>query len=63
MPNTMGKGSLIFGLILICIGSLFLMQNWYGLHWVWSVLATWWPLALIALGLWKVIRFFSYNSR
>jgi hypothetical protein len=63
MPNTMGKGSLIFGLILICIGSLFLMQNWYGLDWVWSVLATWWPLALIALGLWKVIRFFSYNSR
>jgi hypothetical protein len=63
MPNTMGKGSLIFGLILIGIGSLFLMQNWYGLDWVWSLLATWWPLAIIALGLWKVIRFFSYNRR
>lgn len=61
--KSMGAGSLIFGLILICIGTLFLLRNWYGIYWAWSLLATWWPLLFIAFGLWKVIRYFTYSSR
>ena len=64
MPtNTLGRGSLVLGLILICIGTLFLMRNWYGLYWVWSLLATWWPLLFIAFGLWNVIRYFAHGGR
>jgi hypothetical protein len=63
MSQKPGRGSLIFGVALISIGALFLMESWLGLSWLWSLVVTWWPLLLIAFGLHKIIRYFTYSTR
>jgi hypothetical protein len=40
------------GIILIALGCLFLANNFGLLEWAW--LRQWWPLALIALGVWSI---------
>jgi hypothetical protein len=46
--------SLVGPLILITIGGLFLLHNWRPDFEPWSILATYWPLILIFIGLGKV---------
>lgn len=41
------------GLILIVLGCLFLANNFGLLEWGW--LRQWWPLALIAVGVWSIV--------
>ena len=41
------------GLILIVLGCLFLANNFGLLEWGW--LRQWWPLALIAVGIWSIV--------
>jgi len=41
------------GIILIVIGCLFLAHNFGLLEWSW--LRQWWPLILIAVGVWSLI--------
>jgi len=41
------------GIILIVLGCLFLANNFGLLEWSW--LRQWWPLGLIAIGVWSVI--------
>lgn len=47
-------GSLVFPILLITIGALFLYANWRPSFDPWPVLATYWPLILIFLGLGKI---------
>ena len=47
-------GSLIFPILLITIGGLFLYANWRPSFDPWPVLTTYWPLILIFLGLGKM---------
>ncbi|MDH5540817.1 MAG: DUF5668 domain-containing protein [Rhizobacter sp.] len=42
------------GIILIVLGCLFLAGNLGWLHW--SALQKWWPLILIAVGIWSIVR-------
>ena len=42
------------GIILIALGLLFLAMNFGLVEWVW--LRQWWPLILIAIGLWSVLK-------
>jgi hypothetical protein len=42
------------GIILIIVGGVLLANNFGLLEWGW--LRQWWPVALIALGLWTVLR-------
>ena len=42
------------GIILIVVGGVLLANNFGLLEWGW--LRQWWPVALIALGLWTVLR-------
>ena len=42
------------GIILIVVGAVLLANNFGLLEWGW--LRQWWPVALIALGLWTVLR-------
>jgi hypothetical protein len=42
------------GIILIALGLLFLAMNFGLLQWAW--LRQWWPLILIAVGLWSVLK-------
>jgi hypothetical protein len=41
------------GIILIVLGCIFLANNFGLLEWGW--LRQWWPLALIAVGVWSII--------
>ncbi len=40
------------GLILVVLGVVLLAHNLVGLDWAW--LKAWWPLLLVALGLWSI---------
>ena len=42
------------GIILIVVGAVLLANNFGLLEWGW--LRQWWPVALIALGVWTVLR-------
>jgi hypothetical protein len=42
------------GIILVVIGALLLANNFGLLQWGW--IAQWWPVALIALGVWSIVR-------
>ena len=42
------------GIILIIVGGVLLANNFGLLEWGW--LRQWWPTALIALGIWTVLR-------
>jgi hypothetical protein len=41
------------GIILVVIGCLFLANNFGLLEWAW--LRQWWPVFLIALGVWTIV--------
>lgn len=41
------------GIILVVLGCLFLANNFGLLEWGW--LRQWWPLILIAIGVWSII--------
>ena len=50
----LGKGSVIIGIVLVIIGLLFLFENLgYDLSW----LLHYWPLLLIILGVYQIIRY------
>jgi hypothetical protein len=46
--------SLVFPIILITVGALFLIHNWRPAFDPWPILATYWPLILIFVGLGKI---------
>ncbi len=41
------------GIILLILGCVFLANNFGLLEWGW--LRQWWPLALIAIGVWSIV--------
>jgi lipopolysaccharide export LptBFGC system permease protein LptF len=49
---------IVWPIILVVVGALFLASNLGYLQWgeLRSVLATWWPLILIAIGLEQLVR-------
>jgi LiaI-LiaF-like transmembrane region len=47
-------GSLVFPILMITFGALFLYANWRPSFDPWPVLTTYWPLILIFLGLGKI---------
>jgi len=50
-------GSLAFGIILILLGGLFLLDEFYYID-VWDYLWKYWPLILIIIGLAEIIDYF-----
>ncbi|MGF3522056.1 MAG: hypothetical protein ACQXXJ_03040 [Candidatus Bathyarchaeia archaeon] len=45
-----GAGALMAGLIIIILGFIFLISD------VWNINIPWWPLVIIAVGVWLVAR-------
>lgn len=64
MTGTNRKGVLIIGLILMGLGALFLMENWYwqGFASFWHLLARGWPVILIIVGLRKIYLFIVWQK-
>lgn len=52
MANHRRKDPLVWGIILIIIGLIFILQN-IDID-VWNIIARLWPLALIVWGAWKL---------
>ena len=55
------SGVLTAGLILIAIGLLFLLNNFYEIS-AWRLIARFWPLILILIGIRKLYRYFTWQE-
>jgi hypothetical protein len=55
-------GVLIAGLILMVLGIIFLLENWYGAFSAWRLLLRWWPLFLIIIGLRKLYCYYTWQK-
>ena len=57
MNSSRSKARYIVGGILVAIGVLLLLSNTnvINLDWGWDFIRTWWPLLLIAWGLWELV--------
>ena len=53
------SGALTAGIILIVIGLLFFLQNFYGYS-AWRLFARYWPVPLIIIGLRKLYLHFTW---
>jgi hypothetical protein len=49
------RESLAGPLILICIGSFFLLRKWVDIPPLWRLVSDWWPLILVAIGVWQLV--------
>ncbi len=54
------RGPLIAGLILIAIGVIFFIENWYARFSAWRLVARYWPLIPIIIGINKLYGYFSW---
>ena len=57
MNSSRGNVRLIIGSVLIVLGGLLLLSNTdvINLDWGWDFIRTWWPIILIAWGLWELV--------
>jgi hypothetical protein len=56
------SGALTAGLILIGIGSIFFLQNVYEHFSAWRLIAHYWPVILIIIGLKKLFDYFAWQE-
>ncbi len=54
-PNS---GALTMGLILIALGVIFLVENFYAPFSAWQLITRYWPVCLIIIGLSKIFAYF-----
>jgi hypothetical protein len=54
MPNPNRRASVVFPVILITLGGLFLYRSWNPEFNPWPILGTYWPLILVFIGLGKI---------
>jgi hypothetical protein len=53
-------GALTAGLILILIGTIFLIENFYAPFSAWRLIARYWPVILIIVGLRRLYDYFTW---
>ncbi len=56
------RGTLTFGLVLITIGIIFFLENWYERFSIWNLIGRYWPLILILIGLNKLYGYFTWQE-
>jgi hypothetical protein len=61
MSRQTRSGVLVAGLILIAIGILFLLNNFYEIS-AWRLLARYWPILLIIVGLRKLYGYITWQE-
>ncbi len=57
------SGALTAGLIFIILGTIFLIDNLYPGFSAWRLIARYWPLILIIIGIKKVIEYFTWPGK
>ena len=55
-------GALTAGLILIALGLIFLTENLYAPFSAWRLIARYWPVILIIIGLRKIFLYFMWHD-
>jgi len=55
-------GPLLAGLVLIGLGMIFFLENWYGYVPFWNLFARYWPVLLILVGLKKLYNHFTWEE-
>jgi len=53
-------GALTAGLILIIIGAIFLIENLYAPFSAWRLIARYWPIILILIGIRRIYDYFTW---
>ncbi len=54
------SGALTAGLVLIALGLIFLVENLYAPFSAWHLIARYWPVILIVIGLKKLYLYFTW---
>jgi len=62
MTTRSRSGPLWAGIILMSIGAIFLIETWIGSVSIWRMLARYWPVILIVLGLKKLYLYFTWDE-
>ena len=62
MTTRSRSGPLWAGIILMSIGAIFLIETWIGSVSIWRMLARYWPVILILVGLKKLYLYFTWNE-
>lgn len=52
----MNRKGLAGPIVLILIGSFFLLRKWVDIPPIWEMVADWWPLILIVLGVLQLLQ-------
>jgi hypothetical protein len=60
MPARPLGGALTAGFVLILIGVIFLIENFYAPFSAWRLIARYWPVLLIVIGLRRIYDYFSW---
>ena len=56
------SGALTTGLILITLGVIFLAENLYAPFSAWRLIARYWPVILIIIGIRKICMYFAWSQ-
>ncbi len=62
MAHGVRTGALTAGMILISLGIIFLLENLYGGFSFWRIIARYWPVILIAIGVRKLYGYFTWHE-
>jgi hypothetical protein len=54
------SGALTAGLILIALGVIFLVENFYAPFSAWRLIARYWPVILIIVGVRRLVEYFTW---
>ncbi len=54
------SGALTAGLILIVLGVIFLVESFYAPFSAWRLIARYWPVILIAIGVKRIYEYFTW---
>ena len=62
MSSRSYNGALTAGLILIALGVIFLIEGFYAPFSAWHLLARYWPIIPIIIGLKKIVAYFAWQA-
>jgi Domain of unknown function (DUF5668) len=62
MPARSHSGALTAGLILIALGVIFLIEGIYAPFSAWRLLARYWPIIPIIIGLKRIFLYFAWQA-
>lgn len=62
MTATVRRGTLTAGLVLIAIGLVFFLENFYDRFSIWHLIGRYWPVILILVGLNKLYGYFTWQD-